>query len=283
MNCFLSVVNALYLLKLKSLVRKDTITGPDGHQIPLLIFTPKYLGSPCPALVYYAGGGFTFKYAPPHIANVARYAQDANCIVVLTSYRLAPTHTFPTGFNDGYAALQWVFSNSAELGVDKERIAVGGDSAGGAIAGGVAQKAAQQGGLKLCGQMLIYPAADTTEGPSVQQFSSVQPFKDIPLTAVWEAYLGHKLPADTSRYAVLVDGDASGVAPAYVETAEFDVLRDGGNAYAEALVIGGIPVTLNATKGTVHGFDLLAAKSSISKAAMQSRIDFLRKIFRKDA
>jgi acetyl esterase/lipase len=279
MNGFLSTVNSLYLKRYKTIVSHETIPGLDGHRVPLLIFTPEDLATPSPALVYYHGGAFILKQAPPHLDNAARYAREANCRVIFVDYRLAPQCPFPAAFNDCYSALQWTLTNSQKLNVDKERIAVGGDSAGGALAAGVAQRALHDG-IKLCGQMLVYPIADSTcHWPSVKKYSSVPPFKALPYIALWEAYLGQSLSVGIPTYAAPLLGDVSGVAPAYVETAQYDPLHNEGMAYAEALQAKGIEVDVNATTGTVHGFDLLAAKSSISKAAMASRIQFLRKVF----
>jgi acetyl esterase len=280
MNGILSAVNALALSKHKAIVSTETIASTDGQRIPLLIITPENLPSRSPALVYYHGGAFVLKHAPPHIANAVRYAREAKCHVIIVDYRLAPKDPFPAGFNDCYAALQWTLANADKLGIDTQRVAVGGDSAGGALAAGVAQKAAQEDGIKLCGQLLIYPITDSScQWPSVMKFASIPPFKAFPYTMLWEAYLGQSLAAGTPRYAAPLQGELTGVAPAYVETATYDPLHDEGNAYAEALLAKGIDVSLNTTIGTVHGFDLLAAKSSISKAAMESRIQFLRKIF----
>jgi acetyl esterase/lipase len=280
MAAFLSTINALYLKKYKTIVSKRKITGPDGYQIPLLIIKPENLPAASPALIYYHGGAFVFKHAPPHIDNAVRYAREANCLVVFVDYRLAPKYPFPAGFNDCYAALQWTVANADKLGVDKQRIAVGGDSAGGAFAAAAAQKAVHEDGIKLCGQMLIYPVTDSNGNwPSFATFGNVPPFKGLSNSGLWDIYLGHPLAEGTPPYAAPLQGDVSGVAPAYVETAEFCPLHDQGNAYAKALLAKGIEVSMNATKGTLHGFDLMAGKSEISKAAVTTRIQYLRKIF----
>jgi len=199
---------------------------------------------------------------------------------VFVDYRLAPSHCFPAGFDDCYAALRWTLANAGELGIDPRRVAVGGDSAGGTMAASAAQKA-HEDGIELCGQLLIYPGADSSGNwPSARAFVDVPPFKALSNSDLWEAYLGHPLSAGTPRYAAPLHGTLSGLARTYVETAEFDPLRDEGHAYAQALLAAGVAVSLNATKGTVHGFDLLAAKSTLSQAALQSRIQFLRECFR---
>ena len=148
------------------------------------------------------------------------------------------------------------------------------------MAAAAAQRAIHQDGIRLCGQMLIYPVADAQcRRPSSSAYVNVPPFKAASATAMWQAYLGHAPSAGASRYASPMDGNLSDLAPAYVELAEFDPLHDQGHAYAAAMLAAGVGVELNDIKGTVHGFDLLAAQSGISRAAMQSRIQFLRKIF----
>ena len=280
MQGLLTVVNALANRKFKALITHDNISGADGNRIPLLIIRPEKLSTPSAALVYYHGGAFVMKHAPQHVVNAVRYAREASCCVIFVDYRLAPKYPFPAGFNDCYAALKWTLANAHTLGIDKRRVAVGGDSAGGAMAAAAAQKAAHEDGLKLCGQLLIYPVTDSdSKLPSATAFANVPPFKALDSTALWTAYLGHPPAAGVPEYAAPIRGNLSGLAPAYVETGEFDPLRDEGNAYAEALRANGVDVDLKATTGTIHGFDLLAAESEISKAAMASRSQFLRKIF----
>jgi acetyl esterase/lipase len=280
MNGFISAVNALSLSKIKNLVTHETIDGIGGNRIPLLIIKPENLGSLSPVLVYFHGGAFVFRHAPPHIDNAVRYALEANCCVIIVDYRLAPTHPFPAGFNDCYATLKWALANAGKIGIDTLRVAVGGDSAGGAFAAAVAQKAKHEEGINLCGQLLIYPVTDSSgQWTSRTAFANVPPFKALSHDALWEAYLGHPLSEGTPQYAAPLQGNLSGVAPTYIETAEFDPLRDEGNAYAEALIAKGVEVTQNPIKRAIHGFDLVAAGSAISKAAVANRIQFLRKVF----
>jgi acetyl esterase/lipase len=276
----LSAVNALHRRKYKTEVTRTTLASSDGYPVPTLIIRPEQLRSPAPALLYYHGGAFVMKPAPQHLENALRYAREADCLVIFVEYRLAPKHPFPAGFNDCHAALRWAIANADELGIDKNRLAVGGDSAGGGLAAGIAQRALQEDGIALCGQLLIYPAVDLgCKRPSVTAYSNVPPFKDASTTAIAETYLGRPLSAGVPRYASPLQGDLSSLAPAYVEIAEFDLLHDQGNAYAHALLDKGVAVELNEIGGGLHGFDLLAASSSVSQRAMDRRIQFLRRIF----
>jgi acetyl esterase len=280
MGNLLATVNALHRRKFKTIVSRQTIASLDGYAVPVLHIRPENLSSPAAALLYYHGGAFIMKHAPQHLENAVRYAREGNCCVMFVDYRLAPKHPFPAGFHDCYAALRWVWSNADELGVDKRRIAVGGDSAGGALAAAAAQKALHEDGIKLGGQLLIYPVTDARgKSFSSSAYANVPPFKDASPSALWAAYLGHPVSAGVPRYASPIDGDLASLAPAYVEIGEFDMLHDEGYAYAQALTAQGVEVELNETKGTVHGFDLLAANSDISKAAMARRIEFLKKVF----
>jgi acetyl esterase/lipase len=277
---FLSAVNALHRRKYKSEVTRTTLASSDGYPVPTLLIRPRQLRSPAPALLYYHGGAFVMKPAPQHLENALRYAREADCLVVFVEYRLAPKHPFPAGFNDCHAALRWAIAHADELGVDKNRLAVGGDSAGGGLAAGIAQRALQEDGIALRGQLLIYPAVDLgCKRPSVTAYSNVPPFKNASTTAIAETYLGRPLSAGVPRYASPLQGDLSGLAPAYVEIAEFDLLHDQGNAYAHALLDKGVAVELNEIGGGLHGFDLLAASSSVSQRALDRRIQFLRRIF----
>jgi acetyl esterase/lipase len=231
-------------------------------------------------LVYYHGGAFVMKPAPQHFENAVRYAREADCLVIFVEYRLAPKYPFPAGFNDCHAALLWAISNAEKLGIDKGRLVVGGDSAGGGLAAGVVQRARQEDGIQLRGQLLIYPAVDLVcNRPSIAAFANVPPFKNASVVAIAETYLGRPISAGIPRYASPILGDVSQLAPAYVETPEFDLLHDQGNAYARALMDKGVEVDLNEIKGAIHGFDVLVANSSLSKDAMRRRIQFLRRVF----
>jgi acetyl esterase/lipase len=280
MQSLLSAVNAMHRRKFKPLITRTRIKSSDDYCVPILIIRPEKLRSPAPALVYYHGGAFVMKPAPQHFENALRYAREADCLVIFVEYRLAPRYPFPAGFDDCHAAVRWAISNAGKLGIDEERIVVGGDSAGGGLAAGVAQRVWQEDHISLRGQLLIYPCVDLAcNRPSTAAFANVPPFKEASIVSIAQAYLGHPISAGVPRYASPLNGDVSQLAPAYVETAEFDILHDQGNVYAHALVEKGIEVELNEIRGGVHGFDLLAANSSVSKDAMQRRIQFLRRVF----
>ena len=280
MQHFLSAVNSIHRRKFKPLITRAKISSTDNYLVPILIIRPENLRSPAPALVYYHGGAFVMKPAPQHFENALCYAREADCLVIFVEYRLAPKYPFPAGFNDCHAALRWAISNAETLGIDKGRLVVGGDSAGGGLAAGVAQRAWQEDGISLRGQLLIYPCVDLAcNRPSFAAYVDVPPFKAASTVSIAETYLGRPVSAGIPRYASPINGDVSSLAPAYVETPEFDLLHDQGADYARALKDKGVEVDLNEIKGGVHGFDLLAASSSVAKEAMLRRIQFLRRVF----
>jgi acetyl esterase len=276
----LSAFNAVHRRKFKPIITRPDIRSSDGYPIPVWIIRPERLRSPAPALVYYHGGAFVMKPAPQHFENAVRYAREAECLVIFVEYRLAPKYPFPAGFNDCHAVLRWAASNAENLGIDKRRLAVGGDSAGGGLAAGVAQRAHHEDSIHLSGQLLIYPAVDLVcNRPSIAAFASVPPFKNASPVAIAETYLGRPISAGIPPYASPINGDVSQLAPAYVETPEFDLLHDQGTDYARAMMNKGVDVELNEIKGAIHGFDVLVASSKIAKDAMLRRIQFLRRVF----
>lgn len=280
MRMSLGMVNGLHRRKFAALLTRVDVPSTDHWLVPTLIIRPAALNSAAPALIYYHGGGFVMRPIPQHLENAVRYAREVPCIVVFPEYRLAPGHVFPAGFNDCYATLTWMISNVASLNVDATRVAVGGDSAGGGLAAGVAQRALQEDRFALRGQMLLYPNVDLAcARESMRRFSDMPPFKGHSNLRTAEAYLGHPVSSGVPRYASPISGNLTGLAPAYIETPEFDPSHDQGNAYARALAVEGVEVELNEIGGGLHGFDLLVPSSGISNDAMCRRIGFLRRIF----
>ncbi|MFT4613521.1 MAG: acetyl esterase [Bacteroidia bacterium] len=260
-------------------VEDHHIARADGTRLHVFTMTPSALQEPAPTLIYYHGGAFAITYAGLHITNCQRYAVDAGCKIIFVDYQLAPEHPFPAGFDDCYVTLQWVVDNAATLGVDVSRIAVGGDSAGGAMSAGVAQKARDEMPEALCAQMLVYPVMDNTcSTPSATDFVDVPLFNAHSNRNMWDIYLSCYPDGVAPPYAAPGFGQLHDLPLSYVETAEFDPLRDEGLEHALKLQEAGIEVVLNETKGTVHGYDAMGA-SPLSQAGMQSRVAFLKKAF----
>jgi len=264
---------------LKLDIDNHRLERPDGTRLKVFNMTPPGLAKPAPALIYFHGGGFGLTYTSLHLRNCERYAIEAACIVVFVDYRLAPKYPFPGGFDDCYASLEWVVQEAENLGIDAQRIAVGGDSAGGALAAGVAQKARDERLVDLCAQFLVYPVLDNTcSTVSATDFIDVPLFNAVSNRNMWQVYLSPYLGAEIPPYAAPGHGPLQGLPLSYVETAEFDPLRDEALNHAGKLKEHGIEVILNETSGTVHGYDG-NEKSEIAKHSMLERIDFLGKAF----
>ncbi len=252
----------------------------DGEKIEVFLMSPKALGENAPCLVYLHGGGFVLPATGYHYKNAMRYAKEVGCKVLFVNYRLAPKSPHPVFFEDCYAAFCWAYDNAGALNIDTSRIGIGGDSAGSTLAVGVCMMARdRKHPVKFAFQMLPYPYLDA-RGNS----ESCKKYTDTPM---WNSTLsdriGPMVKADKSRsdyvyYSPVEAESFEGLPPAYIETAEFDCLHDDGILYAEELRAVGIDVTLNETKGTMHGFDI-AQNASITKAALDARIRFMRKWF----
>ncbi|MDP9457018.1 MAG: alpha/beta hydrolase [Actinomycetota bacterium] len=258
-----------------------TIPGPAG-EIPIRVYTPAGEG-PKPVIVYFHGGGWVIGELDTVDNPLRRIANRTGAVVVSVDYRLAPEHVYPAAFDDCYAATAWVAEHAAELGGDPERVAVCGDSAGGNLAAAVAIAARDRQGPRLAAQLLIYPVTDfdfTTE--SYGQNGEGYLLTKGSMQWFWAHYLGAQdLGQDPYACPARAD-DLARLPPAFVATAEFDPLRDEGEAYAANLRIAGVDVTAKRYDGMLHGFawtlgatpsgaalidDLAAAFSQVLKGA----------------
>jgi acetyl esterase/lipase len=259
------------------------IPAADGYSIPARIYRPRAGASPRGALVHFHGGAFIGGDLDLSEGAVGRMADVANVVVVDVDYRLAPEHPFPTGFEDCYNALEWVAAQAPELGVDRARLAVGGESAGGALAAAVAIAARDRGGPTVAYQQLLYAVLDdalTTQ--SVRELVDA-PMWDAPNTALmWDHYLGPTASrGEVSRYAAPMRAadtpkGLAGLPPAYILACEADPLRDEEIAYAVALLADGVSVELHLVPGTFHGFDALPTQ--VGKRTTAEYCDALRRV-----
>ncbi|MBY0319397.1 MAG: alpha/beta hydrolase [Reyranella sp.] len=237
-------------------VTDGAFAGPGG-QIRFRRYRP--LGAaagPLPTLIYYHGGGFVIGNIETHDSTCRRLANKSRCQVISIDYRLSPEHPFPASTDDGIAAFRHVRDNAAAFGVDATRIAVGGDSAGGAIAAVVCQAVRDAGDKQgPAFQMLIYPATDSSK----QSASRVAFAEGYFLTKelmdwFWKAYVPTGTDLADLRLSPLLAKDFKGLPPAFVLTAGYDPLRDEGRAYADRLIDAGIKTTYVNYPGTIHGF-----------------------------
>ncbi len=253
------------------------IPGPGGS-IPIRIYRPSPEVPSLPGVVYFHGGGWVYGSLNTHDGVCHTLAKKGNFTVVAVGYRLAPEHTFPAAFEDAWAATAWVAQHGPE-GIDVRRLAVAGDSAGGNLAAATARKARDQG-LPLRLQVLVYPVADCdTDTPSYREFEDGYGLNKKAM----EAYWNHYVPSESDRVhpdaSVLRADDVSGVAPALVLTAEYDVLCHEGEAYAKRLAEAGVDVKLSRYDGLIHGFFRMPAVIDRSNDALEEAASALRAAF----
>lgn len=241
--------------------------------IPVRIYRARRHPRPNPALVFFHGGAFTAGDLETEDLRCREIARRTGILVVSVDYRLAPEHPFPAGFDDCYDAVAWVADNAAGLGVDPDRLVVGGSSAGGALAAAVAQASRDRGGPALVFQLLLYPVMDDrmTSG-SMTRFVATPGWNQPNSVHMWRHYLGAGHAAASLPYAVPGRTEnLSGLPPAYVMTVEFDPLRDEGIAYARALIAAGVPTELHGFPGAFHGFDAAAPQSALARRALEEQ------------
>ena len=259
--------------------RSAQIPSEDGTPVRLTLYRPEGLDGEAPCLVYFHGGGFCVREQGYIHRYAARYARAGECMVVFVHYRTADATPFPVPFQDCYAALRWVWEHSGELRVDRERIAVGGDSAGGNLAAACALRARDEGSIHLCFQMLIYPVTDPRmETPSMKKFTDSPMWNAQLNRGIWALYLRDGDHGTPQYAAPALAVSLKGLPPAYVEVEEFDCLHDEGVAYARALEAAGVDIHLEDVKGTFHGFDFFAGKE-ISRVMVQKRVAALQQAF----
>ena len=191
-----------------------------------------------------------------HDSTCRRLANKSRCQVISIDYRLSPEHPFPAPTDDGVAAFRHIRDNAASFGVDPSRIAVGGDSAGGAIAAVVCQAVRDAGDSQgPAFQMLIYPATDSSK-QSASRVAFAEGYfltRDL-MDWFWKAYVPAGIDLADLRLSPLLAKDFKGLPPAFVLTAGYDPLRDEGRAYADRLIEAGIKTTYVNYPGTIHGF-----------------------------
>ncbi len=234
---------------------EDVVIPLEGRSLDARLYVPNGSQETPPLVVFYHGGGWVIGDLDSHDGTCRALARASKASVLSVAYRLAPEHRYPNAPLDCFDALDWASRNGGALGVDSSRLAVAGDSAGGNLAAVVAIMARDQG-LTLRHQSLIYPVTDYDfSTPSYlangggEYFLSTEGMKWF-----WLHYLGGGAAENSPLATVLQTPDIEGVAPATVITAEYDPLRDEGNAYADKLKAAGVAVDAATAPGMIHGF-----------------------------
>ncbi len=256
------------------------IDSCDNKKISLYIYEPE--GSEkqiLPCLVYFHGGAFYGDYFSSYHEILEKYAKYANCRVVSVRYRTLSDVTFRTSLMDCYQGLIWSFNNADKLYIDKEHIAVGGDSAGGTFAAAITHLVRELSGPKLCYQMLLYPATDTSlHSESMRKYTDTPGWNATNHKKLYEHILPN-LSEDIRSYLSLVEQVSfKGLCDAYVEVEEMDCLHDDGVKYANLLISNGYKVYFNDVKGTFHAFEQ-NQNLNISKKIMKVRCEMLKNAF----
>lgn len=255
-------------------VERVRIPADAGQAVRALLYIPVE-GKTDACLLYCHGGGYAFPAAPYQYKLASMYAQQVGCRVLFPDYRLAPEYPFPAAVDDCFAAYRWLLDRAEGAG-----IAVCGDSAGGTLSMAVCLRALDEGLPAPCAQLLTYPAvgnAGETESLRRYMDTPMCNSRDMETYGAWYVQdeaagkLAYRSPIEAESFA--------GIPMTYIETAEFDALRDGAILYAEKLRSAGIEVELHNTKGTVHGYDMML-KSGIVKELIEKRTGFLKRAFR---
>ena len=258
-------------------VEDRTFAGPAGD-VPVRIYRPTDAAGPQPVLVWFHGGGWVLGSIAGSDLTCRELAVRAGVVVVSVGYRLAPEHPYPSGVDDCLAALVWVAAAAGELGVDPTRVAVGGDSAGGNLAAVVALAARDAGGPAVRFQLLVYPATDLLMSyPSVRDNGQGYMLTDDSMKWFIELYLGDDGDPKDPRVSPIYADDLSGLPPALVITAEFDPLRDEGEAYGTRLQQARVATKVSRYDGMIHGFFSMAAMVEAARPAAAEAADALRR------
>jgi acetyl esterase len=261
-------------------VEEVTIPGPGG-ELPIRLYEPD-AEPPYPLLLYLHGGGFVGGSLDTHDNVCAALTNRADCLTVAVDYRLAPEHPFPAALEDAYATLEWLDRHGHHLTADTDRIAVGGDSAGGNLAAATTLLARDHDGPELAHQVLLYPALASHavhEFPSWTENAEGYLLEWEGTRWYYDQYVDSEVHWHNPLLAPLLAEDLSGLPPATVVTAGFDLHRDEGQAYAKRLASSGVSVEDRRYPGMIHSFVSLCSVIPTGEEAIEAIADDLRASF----
>ena len=262
---------------------EDLVVAGGEGELPARLYRPAVDGEhPLPVLVFLHGGGFVIGDLDTHDNQARRLCRDLGALVVSVDYRLAPEHPFPAPLDDCLAATRWVAENAARLGGDPDRLAVGGDSAGGNLATAVAQRCRDEGGPALSAQLLLYPVTDLTDPDGERHRSRRDNASGYLLTQEDMRWFESSYAQDGQRSEPLASplvADLHGLPPTVIVTAQYDPLRDEGNAYAAALETAGVSVTHHCFDGLIHGFFGMGPLSAACEQAVAWTCEALTEVW----
>ena len=258
---------------------EDRMISGSGPDVPVRIYTPVGPG-PFPILVWFHGGGWVVGDLDSADGTARHLTVGAECVTVSVDYRLAPDTKFPGPADDCYDVTVWAAQNAASINGDPNRIAAGGDSAGGNLAAGISLMARDRGNPSLQFQLLVYPvtAHDFTT-TSYQDNAEGYLLSKTSMEWYWDQYLASPADASNPYAAPMAATDLSNLPPALVITAEYDPLRDEGEAYGARLKDAGIATTCTRYNGMIHGFFGMSAVMDQAKNAIAEASAALKQAF----
>jgi acetyl esterase/lipase len=258
------------------------VPGPAGApEVMVRVYRPRERPVRLPALVWIHGGGYVLGSMARDDLLAAHLSAAAQCVVVSVDYRLAPEHPFPAPVEDCYAALAWLAASSEALGVDPARIAIGGASAGGGLAAGLALLARDRGEVAVRFQLLVYPMIDDRNvAPAGPGAPDTFVWSRENNAMGWRAYLGGAPGgADISPYAAAARAaDLAGLPPAYIPVGDVDLFLEENLEYARRLLAAGVPTELHVYPGAFHGFNGFVPGAAISRRFNAERDAVLRRM-----
>jgi acetyl esterase/lipase len=266
-------------------VSERHIPGPEGApDVRVLVYLPKNVATPMPALLWIHGGGYVLGNADQADLQVKSMVTATGCAAVAVDYRLAPETPHPGPVEDCYAALKWLYTNASELGVDTTRIAIGGDSAGGGLTACLALLTRDRGEIPLVFQLLIYPMLDdrTVTAPDPHPYTGEYVWTAESNRFGWAALLGKEPGSpDVSPYAAAARAEQlEGLPPAFIGVGTLDLFLEEDIEYARRLIRAGVPTELHVYPGAFHGFPMVAA-AKVTQAFEQDHLDALKRAFSK--
>lgn len=252
-----------------------------GQEINVRIYRPSDK-SELPVVLYFHGGWFNAGSLESHDRPLRRLAKLSGAIFVSVDYRLAPEHPFPCGLNDGIGVLNWIAANAKRLGVDLKRMAISGDSAGGAIAAAVTRIAIKENNYGIICQALIYPVTDSSlQTPSWQEYKDGPVLNYQGAVEAWKLYLGDSSAAQNKDASPLYAEDLSEMPSTLIIVAEHDPLKDEAILYASKLQKSGVEVRQSMYKGMIHGFFQMGGVIDEGNRAIEETASFLIDSFNK--